>query len=102
LYAILIVKRKLRHYFESHPVTVMTSFPLSEVVYNQDTIGRFTKWTLKLMGHGISYAPWTAIRSQVLADFVAEWTKIQMPSAAIDQEHWTMYFDRSLMKKAPT
>ena len=28
LYAILIAKRKLCHYFESHPVTVMTSFPL--------------------------------------------------------------------------
>ena len=27
LYAILITKRKLRHYFESHPVTVVTSFP---------------------------------------------------------------------------
>ena len=32
LYDVLITKRKLRHYFESHPVTVVTSFPLSEVV----------------------------------------------------------------------
>ena len=32
LYAILITKRKLRHYFESHPVTVMMSFPLGEVI----------------------------------------------------------------------
>ena len=32
LYAVLITKRKLRHYFESHPVTVVTSFPLGEVV----------------------------------------------------------------------
>ena len=34
LYAVLIAKRKLRHYFESHPVTVMTSFPLGEVIQN--------------------------------------------------------------------
>ena len=34
LYAILIAKRKLHHYFESHPVTVVTSFPLGEVVQN--------------------------------------------------------------------
>ena len=27
LYAVLIAKRKLCHYFESHPVTVVTSFP---------------------------------------------------------------------------
>ena len=32
LYTILITKRKLRHYFESHPVTVVTSFPLGEVI----------------------------------------------------------------------
>ena len=32
LYTILITKRKLRHYFESHPVTVVTSFPLGKVI----------------------------------------------------------------------
>ena len=40
-----------------------------------------------------------AIKSQVLADFVAEWTEVQMPPAVVDQEYWTMYFDGSLMKK---
>ena len=34
LYAILITKRKLRHYFESHPMMVVMSFPLCEVVHN--------------------------------------------------------------------
>ena len=56
LYAILITKRKLCHYFESHPVMVMTSFPLSEVVQSQDTTGRTTKWALELMDQGITYA----------------------------------------------
>jgi len=51
------------------------------------------------MGQGISYAPQTAIKSQVLVDFITEWTKIQMPPAVVDQEYWTMYFDVSLMKK---
>ena len=40
-----------------------------------------------------------AIKSQVLADFVVEWTEIQMPLAVVDQEYWTMYFDGSLMKE---
>ena len=34
LYTILITKRKLHHYFESHPVTVITSFPIGEVVHS--------------------------------------------------------------------
>ena len=34
----------------------------------------------------------------MLADFIVEWTKVQMPPAVVDQEYWTMYFDGSLMK----
>ena len=78
---------------------VVTSFPLGEVVQNQDAMGRTTKWVFELMGQGIAYASQTAIKSQVLANFVAEWTKVQMPSAIVDQEYWMMYFDGSLMKK---
>ena len=51
------------------------------------------------MGQGISYAPRMTIKSQVLADFVVEWTKVQMPLAVVDQEYWTMYFNGSLMMK---
>jgi hypothetical protein len=51
------------------------------------------------MGQNITYAPRSAIKSQVLADFVAEWTKIQTPPASIKHETWTMYFDGSIMKE---
>ena len=57
LYAVLITKRKLRHYFESHPVIVVTSFPLGEVVRSQDATGRTAKWALELMDQGITYTP---------------------------------------------
>jgi hypothetical protein len=63
LYAILITKRKLRHYFKSHPVTAVTSFPLGEVVRNQDATRRIVKWALELMGQEISYAPRMTIKS---------------------------------------
>ena len=56
LCAVLITKRKLRHYFESHPVTVVTSFPLGEVIQSQDAMGRTAKWALELMDQGITYA----------------------------------------------
>ena len=87
MYAVRIAKRKLRHYFESHPATVVTSFPLGEVIQNRDATGRIVKWTLELLGQGISYAPRTANKSQVLADFIAGWIKIQMLPAVVDQEY---------------
>jgi len=87
LYAVLIAERKQRHYFEPHPVTVVTTFPLGEVVRNPDTTGRIAKWSLELMGQGIECAPSTAIKLQTLADFVAEWTETQLPSVPVDQEY---------------
>ena len=74
-------------------MTVVTSFPLSKVVQNQDAMGRTVKWALELMGQGIIYAARTAIMSQVLADFIIEWTEVQIPPAVVDQEYWTMHFD---------
>ena len=76
LYTILIAKRKLRHYFESHPATVVTSFPLGKVAQNRDATGRIMKWALELMGQGISYAPRTSIKSQVVVYFITEWTNV--------------------------
>jgi hypothetical protein len=51
------------------------------------------------MGQNITYASCNTIKSQVLDDFIAEWTEIQSPPPPIEQETWVMYFDRSLMKE---
>jgi hypothetical protein len=50
------------------------------------------------MGETISFAPRKAIKSQVLADFVAEWVDTQLPADPIQPKLWTMFFDGSLMK----
>jgi hypothetical protein len=50
------------------------------------------------MGETISFAPRKAIKSQVLADFVAERVDTQLPTVPIQPELWTMFFDGSLMK----
>ena len=39
LYAILITSRKLRHYFHSHKVKVVSSFPLGDILHNRDANG---------------------------------------------------------------
>jgi hypothetical protein len=95
LYAIVLTWRKLRHYFEGHPMTVVSSFPLGEIAQNQEVLGRIAKWTVELMGESLSYAPRKAIKSLVLADFLAEWTDTQLPPVQLQAELWTMYFDRS-------
>jgi hypothetical protein len=79
LYAVVHAWRKLMHYFEAHPVTVVSSFPLGEIICNPDAAGRIDKWSVELMGEMLAYAPRKAVKSQILADFVAEWTNTQLP-----------------------
>jgi ribonuclease HI len=98
LYAVVLVWRKLRHYFEAHPVTVVSSFPLGEIIRNPDAAGRIAKWSVELMGETLAYAPRKAIKSQILADFVAEWTDTQLPPPQVQDECWTLCFDGSVMK----
>jgi ribonuclease HI len=98
LYALILTRRKLRHYFESHSVTVVSSFPLGEIIQCREASGRIAKWAVEIMGETISFAPRKAIKSQVLADFVAEWVDTHLPTALIQPELWTMYFDGSLIK----
>jgi hypothetical protein len=83
LYAIILTWRKLCHYFESHPVAMVSSFPLGEIARNREASGRIAKWTVELMGETLFYAPCKAIKSQVLADFLAEWTDTQLPLAQL-------------------
>jgi ribonuclease HI len=98
LYAVILTRRKLRHYFESHSVTVVSSFPLGEIIQCREASGRIAKWAVELMGETLSFAPRKAIKSQVLADFLAEWVDTQLLTAPIQAKLWTMYFDGSLMK----
>jgi hypothetical protein len=99
VYAILMTKCKLQHYFDTHPIIVVSKNPLGEVIQNPEAEGRIAKWALELIGKNITYAPRSTIKSQVLADFMAEWTEMQTPPAKIKHETWIMYFDGSVMKE---
>jgi ribonuclease HI len=98
LCAVVLAWRKLRHYFEAHPVMVVSFFPLGEIIRNPDASGRIAKWSVELMGETLAYALRKAIKSQILADFVVEWIDTQLPPPQIQAECWTLYFDGSVMK----
>ena len=79
--------RKLQHYFTDHEVSVVTSYPLGDIVHNRDVVGWISKWALELMGHDIRYIPRTAIKSQALTDFVTKWIEVQLRTPDVTHEY---------------
>jgi hypothetical protein len=89
----LITSRKLRHYFQEYSISVVTDYPLGDILWNQDDTRRISKWAVELGTLNIDFKPRTTIKSQALVDFMAEWRENQLPTPTERLEHWVMYFD---------
>jgi hypothetical protein len=76
LYAILIASRKLRHYFQAHKILVVTSYPLRAMLHNPNATVNITKWAIELAEFELDFIAHHVIKSQVLTDFVVNWTPL--------------------------
>ena len=74
LLALLIASRKLRHYFQGHPITVVTSFPLEQILRNPNATDHVAGWNIELRPFNLRFDTTRVIKGRALADFVAEWT----------------------------
>ena len=66
-------------------------------INNRDATSQIAKWAIELLPFNIIYKPRRAIKSQVLADFVAEWTEAELPKEYDAYSNWIMHFDSSKM-----
>jgi hypothetical protein len=64
--------RKLWHYFDAHTIRVMTNQPLHDIFRNRVSSGRICKWATELSEYIVDFEKRSAIKSQILADFVAD------------------------------
>ena len=69
--------KKLLHYIQEHPITVVRTVPIAENIGNKDATDRIAKWAIDLEMHTVLHKPRTAIKSHFLADFFADWTETQ-------------------------
>ena len=99
--ALVMASTKLRHYFETHPIHVKTNYPIKSVMRKPEMSGRMAKWSVKLSTYNIIYEPKTAIKSQALADFVADFSDDLKKEVEIEVEQlhkenigkWTLFTD---------
>jgi hypothetical protein len=76
---------------------VVSTTPLSEIIGCKDAPGRVAKWAIEIAAHTIQYKPRTTIKSQIIADFFADWGEHQYLPPAPDSTHWRMHFDGTKM-----
>jgi predicted regulator of amino acid metabolism with ACT domain len=74
LLRVIMSSRKLRHYFKAHTIRVLTNQPLNDIFGNIGSSVKISKRAMELSEYVINFEKRNAIKSQVLANFVAEWT----------------------------
>ena len=75
--ALVTAARKLRPYFQAHTIEVPTEYPMKQVLHEPETSGRLMNWAIELSEFDIRYKLKNAIKGQVLADFVIEFTSAE-------------------------
>ena len=80
--ALVTASRKLHPYFQAHTIEVPTEYPMKQVLHKPETSGRLMKWAIELSEFNIIYKPKTAIKGQVLADFIMEFTSAELAKNA--------------------
>ena len=70
--ALRIAAKKLRPYFQAHPIVILTDLPLWSTIHRPDLSGRMARWAVELSEYGIQYKPRLSKKGQVLVDFIAE------------------------------
>ena len=70
--ALVTTKKKLRHYFDSHLVIIVTNYPIQQILSKPDLLGRLTKWAIELRIYKIKSILRTTKKRQVIADFLVE------------------------------
>ncbi|XP_015955836.1 uncharacterized protein LOC107480200 [Arachis duranensis] len=85
--ALVITARRLRPYFQSHTIIVRTNQPLRWILTKPELAGRMIKWSIELSEFDIQFQPRSALKAQILADFISELTPDQ------NNRPWELHVD---------
>nr|GEV29452.1 reverse transcriptase domain-containing protein [Tanacetum cinerariifolium] len=70
--ALVHASKRLKRYFQAHPIIVITDQPIQQVLSRPKVAGRLHKWSIELVEYAINYRPRVSVKGQILADFIVE------------------------------
>ncbi|KAG7552152.1 Reverse transcriptase domain [Arabidopsis thaliana x Arabidopsis arenosa] len=96
--AVITSARKLRPYFQSHTVIILTTQPLRAILHSPSQSGRLVKWAIELSEYDIQFRTRTSLKSQVLADFLIELPLVSMEDKE-NEGPWILHVDGASSKQ---
>ena len=96
-FALIIASRKLCPYFHANPILFIMDRPIKNAMNKLDATGRMVQRAVELSQFNIEYKPQMAIKAQVLANFIDEYTMLEDSSTDV-AESWTVQTDGSSAK----
>jgi hypothetical protein len=67
---------------------------LNDIFSNRDSFGRISKWAMEHSKHVDDFKKRSTIKSQILADFIAEWTEPgSVIEGAVLKSPWLVHCD---------
>jgi hypothetical protein len=93
-YAVVMNARNLHHYFEAHTIHVLMNQNLNDIFHNRDSSHRISKWVMEILKHVVEFEKRSAIKSQIITNFVAEWMELSSRTKGLMPESpWLIYYD---------
>ena len=93
--AVVFSARRLRLYFQSFTVIVMTDLPIRKVLQKPDVAGRMVRWAVELSEFDVQYEPRGPIKGQVFTDFVVELSSVDAQQKEEANFRWVLSVDGS-------
>jgi len=92
----VMASRKLKQYFQAHRIRVLSAQALEALFQNSEAIDRIGKWAAELNEYVIEVEHRSAIKSQALTDFIADWTPTAFDTTLqFDEPTWIVHCNRT-------
>ncbi|GJU57537.1 reverse transcriptase domain-containing protein [Tanacetum coccineum] len=98
--ALVHASKRLKRYFQAHPIIVITDQPIQQVLSRPEVAGRLQKWSIELGEYAIHYRPRVSVKGQILADFIVKRPEEESPNTLMGEEEelpepWILFTDES-------
>ncbi|GJU63899.1 reverse transcriptase domain-containing protein [Tanacetum coccineum] len=70
--ALVHASKRLKRYFQAHPIIVIKDQPIQQLLSRPKVAGRLQKWSIKLGEYAIHYRPRVSVKGQIFTDFIVK------------------------------